>query len=179
MSRESRALAYLREYGRLVEAAWLASILGEGSRDDLIEALATYQNPDGGFGLALEPDIASPLSQPFAARLALHVISSSNLPTTHPVIQALESWLVTTQDEDGCWRLPSGLSDHPMAPWFAGWTFPSLNPALCLAGAMRQLALGTATTQDRVTHLFAQLASVEEAESGEFYSVLPYAEYVP
>ena len=179
MSRESRALAYLREHGRPVDAAWLAAILGEGSRDGLIQALAAYQNQDGGFGRALEPDIASPLSQPFAARLALHVILSADLPTTNPVIRALESWLVTTQDEDGCWRLPSGLSDHQLAPWFAGWTFPSLNPALCLAGAMRQLALGTAMTHERMTHLFARLASVEEAESGEFYSVLPYAEYVP
>ncbi len=179
MSREIRALAYLRKHGRTVDAAWLAATLGEGSPDDLIHELAAYQNPDGGFGRALEPDIASPLSQPFAARIALHVIQSAELPSTHPAVQALETWLVDTQDEDGCWRFPPGLSDHHLAPWFAAWTFPSLNPALCLAGAMHRLGLGTATTQERVTRLFVRLASVEEAETGEFYSVLPYAEYVP
>jgi hypothetical protein len=95
------------------------------------------------------------------------------------MVQALETWLVDAQDDDGCWRFPPGLADHPLAPWFAGWTFPGLNPALCLAGAMARLGLGTATTQERVTHLFEQMASVEEAETGEFYAVLPYAEYVP
>ncbi len=179
MSRETRALTYLREHGRSVDAAWLAVILGEGSQDELIQELVAYQNPDGGFGQAFEPDIPSPLSQPFAARLAFRVIESASLPISLPMVKALESWLVNAQDDDGCWRLPPGLAEHPLAPWFAGWTFPSLNPALCLAGAMTRLGLGTVTTQQSVARLFDQLASTEEAESGEFYAVLPYAEYVP
>lgn len=179
MSRETSALSYLREHGRAVDAAWLGVVLGEASPDDLVPALTPYQNPDGGFGQALEPDIASPLSQPFAARLALHVIESAALPTALPMVRSLEAWLVDSQDDDGCWRLPAGLADHSLAPWFAGWAFPSLNPALCLAGAMKRLQLGTVETQDRVMRLFDQLASPAEAENGEFYSVLPYAEYVP
>lgn len=179
MSRETRALNYLREHGRAVDAAWLGVVLGEGAQDDLIQALEGFQNPDGGFGQAFEPDIASPLSQPFAVRLAMHVIESAVLPTTLPMVRSLETWLVDTQDTDGCWRLPPALSDHPLAPWFAGWTFPSLNPALCLAGARKRLKIGTVDTQERVVRLFDQFASPEEAETGEFYSVLPYAEYVP
>jgi hypothetical protein len=95
------------------------------------------------------------------------------------MVQRLEAWLEREQGEDGCWRLPPGVFAHELAPWFAGWTFPSLNPALCLAGAAKRLGIGSERLFARVGDLVDRLASIDEIESGEFYAILPYVEYFP
>jgi hypothetical protein len=179
MTPTDRALAFLAAQDRPLEAAWARHTAGTGDRAAVLAALAEYQNPDGGFGRGLEPDIGAPASNPFAARLAIYVLLSLGADPGEPIARRLDGWLETSQDEDGCWRLPPDLADHPVAPWFAAWTFPSLNPALCLAGLAARLGLGSDRMQARVRALADRLASVEEVQTGEFYALLPYAEYFP
>ena len=179
MTTISRALAFLDEQGRPVEAAWARYLVGEGPRDAVLDALAPYQNDDGGFGQGLEPDIKAPDSQPFAARLAMQILHAIAAAPDEPVVTRLAGWLTREQDDDGCWRFPPGVYEHEIAPWFAGWTFPSLNPALCLAGWTHRLGIGDERMQQRVRVLADQLSSVEQIERGEFYDLLPYAEYYP
>ncbi|MEA2532091.1 MAG: hypothetical protein QOG89_3735 [Thermomicrobiales bacterium] len=179
MATIERALQFLGNTGRPVEAAWARQLADDGSRQDVIDALAAYENEDGGFGRNLEVDIKAPDSQPFAARLAMHVLVSIAAPSDEPMVRRLEGWLEREQGEDGCWRFPPGVFAHGLAPWFAGWTFPSLNPALCLAGGAKRLGIGSDRLFGRVAALVDQMASAEEIEKGEFYGVLPYVEYFP
>ena len=164
---------------RPVEAAWGRMITGAGDAAAVLAALAQYQNDDGGFGNALEPDISAPESNPFAARLALHVILEAGIPTTDPVVTRLVGWLEERQDEDGSWRWEPGTLDHPIAPWFAGWQFPNLNPAMDIAGALARLGLGSERLHRRCRELYARLARMEEITDGPYYVVLPYAESLP
>lgn len=150
-----------------------------GPREAVVEALIAYQNGDGGFGRGLEVDIAAPDSQPFAARLAMHVLISIGARADEPMVERLAGWLEREQGEDGDWRFPPGVYQHALAPWFAGWTFPSLNPALCLAGLATRLGIGSPTMFGRVRALVDRMASVEAIADGEFYTLLPYAEYFP
>ena len=168
-----------QETERPVEAAWGRTMTGDGDAAAVLAALVRYQNDDGGFGNALEPDIAAPQSNPFAARLALHVILETGIPTTDPVVTQLVGWLEDRQGEDGCWRWEPGTLDHPIAPWFAGWQFPNLNPALDLAGALARLELGSERLHRRCRELYARLASRDEIVDGPYYVVLPYAESLP
>jgi hypothetical protein len=179
MSTIERALAFLEREGHPVETAWARAIAGQGSRQLVIDALAAYQNDDGGFGRNLEVDIKAPDSQPFATRLAMLMMISVGASSDEPMVRRAEEWLEREQGEDGCWRFSPGVYAHELAPWFAGWTFPSLNPALCLTGAAKRLGIGSDRLFGRVASLIDRLASVEEIEKGEFYAILPYVEYFP
>lgn len=181
MERLAAAQTWLDQHviERPVEAAWGWTITGPGNAAAVLAALAGYQNDDGGFGNGLEPDISAPQSNPFAARLALHVILETGVPTTEPTVTGLVGWLEDRQGEDGCWRWEPGTLDHAIAPWFAGWEFPALNPALDLAGALARLGLGSERLHHRCHELYARLASADEIANGPYYVVLPYAESLP
>lgn len=174
-----RALAFLDEHGRPVERAWARQLHAGGPRAAVFSALAAFQNPDGGFGRGLEPDIKAPDSQAFAARLAMHVLLSIDASPDEPLVRRLEGWLESAQNDDGDWHFPPAVGEHELAPWFAAWTFPSLNPALCLAGLATRLGVGSPPLHARVRALADRLVSVSEVEAGGFYPLLPYAEYFP
>ncbi len=158
----------------MIDHAWFGA-----PAEPVVEHLATYQNDDGGFGRRLEVDIESPASNPFAARLAMSVLLGlGNVPANATRMKlALGQWLVASQHEDGDWHFSGATRAGNLAPWFAGWSFPSLNPACCLAGLANRLGIATPDMLARVALLFNEKATLDEAHSGDFYTLLPYAEY--
>ncbi len=173
-----RGLAFLDQQGDTLGRAWAAHLWRDVPASAVIAALGAYQNDDGGFGKGLEVDIKAPVSNPFATRLAMHVLATLDGPIDDPLVRDLDRWLVSAQDEDGDWHFAPEVYRHELAPWFAGWTFPNLNPACCLAGLAARLGIGNETMQARVRRLFDEKASLDEARSGEFYTILPYVEYL-
>ncbi|MGL5437439.1 MAG: hypothetical protein ACRDBO_18995 [Lachnospiraceae bacterium] len=97
-----------------------------GSKDAVVQALAYYQNPDGGFSNALEPDSWNPESSPYATLIALGSLRKigfvENAGTSHPMIQGIFQFLASGKhsDENG-WHfsIPSN-DDYAHAPW---WTY--------------------------------------------------------
>lgn len=174
----TRAADFLARAGYPLGQAIVAHHWDGGPAVAVVDALAAYQNTDGGFGNGLEVDIASPASNPFATRLAMHVLLGLRERPTRELETRLQKWLSTTQHDDGDWHFTEETRSGDLAPWFAGWTFPSLNPACCLAGLANALGMATPAMLDRVARLFADKASLDEARSGEFYNVLPYVEYL-
>lgn len=156
----------------LVRRAWQ-----DGPALDVLAALAAFQNDDGGFGRGLEVDIGAPDSNPFAARLAMQALLTVPMDAPSAMRERLGAWLVANQHEDGDWHFSDETRQGPLAPWFAAWTFPSLNPACCVAAYARRLDIATPEMLSRVSALFANMASPDEARSGDFYAMLPYAEY--
>jgi hypothetical protein len=172
-----RAGDFLHASGRDIDIAIYEHIFAGGSRDAVAEALAHYQNEDGGFH-GLEVDIAAPVSNPFATELALSICLQVGLPKDHEVLQKLVSYLEATQDDDGNWRFAPEVYEHPLAPWFQGWEWPSLNPSCTTDGQLRLLGLGSAQLHERVDRLFARLANVQDLAGNEFYGARPYASYL-
>jgi hypothetical protein len=175
----TRALEFLADQDRPVEHAWIGHLLGSQPRDAVIAALAAYQNSDGGFGKGFEVDIKAPGSQAFATRMAMLVLISIGASRDKPIVKRLAAWLEGAQAEDGDWHFSPDIYQYELAPWFAGWTFPSLNPALCLAGAAMRLGIGSDRLHTRVRRLADQLASAEQVATADFYALLPYVEYFP
>lgn len=173
-----RGLSFLDDRRYALGSAWVRHLWHDGPADAVVDTLTAYQNDDGGFGKGLEVDIKAPVSNPFAARLAMQVLLSLDVPASGPLVDGLNRWLTTTQHEDGDWHFTPEVYQHGLAPWFAGWTFPSLNPACDLAGLAARLNLGTKEMQARVRRLFDDKATLEEARTGEFYNLLPYVEYL-
>lgn len=173
-----RARSFFAAHGREVDRARFEHHFGELPLEEMLAALGRYQNPDGGFGNGLEPDITAPDSNPFATELALECCLLANVPREHPLLQRTVAYLEASQPEDGCWRFSKGVYQHPLAPWFQGWQFPNLNPACTIAGLLRELGLGSARLHERVAQLFAAHQNVADLAGDNFYAARPYAYYL-
>jgi hypothetical protein len=173
----SAARQFLHEHGRPLDRARFRHHFEGPAPAELLAALAAYQNPDGGFGHALEVDITAPDSNPFATELALLLCLQAQIPASSPLLQRAAAFLEATQDADGGWRFSPAVYEHELAPWFQGWEWPNLNPSCTLAGLLRELGLGSAALHERVAGLFARLARPADLASPEFYAVRPYAYY--
>ncbi len=103
-------------------ARWMF-LFENGSKQDVLKFLAAYQNADGGFGHALEPDCWNPNSSPVQTWAATQIIKEINLEDKeHPVIQGILKYLSSGVDFDGhTWvnSIPTN-NDYPHASW---WSF--------------------------------------------------------
>jgi hypothetical protein len=172
-----RAGSYFQSNGRDIDRARYEYHFGDLSREDLLAVLSRYQNPDGGFGNGLEPDISAPDSNPFAIDLALQICIHANVPAEHELLQGTVDYLEREQSEEGEWRFSEGVIGQPMAPWFQSWEWPNLNPACPIAGHLQELGLGSERLHSRVAGLFERLADPYELVSDEFYNIGKYAYY--
>lgn len=172
------AQTFLQEHRFGLGAALISHHWNDGSAHDVIDQLVAYQNEDGGFGRNLEVDITSPVSNPFAARLAMGILLTLRDRPGSQVVDRLGTWLRDNQHADGDWHFSKDVYESQLPPWFAAWSFPSLNPACCIAGLANRLEIATPTMLERVQRLFVEKATLQEASTGEFYNVLPYVEYL-
>ena len=116
------ACAFVFREGRPLDAALLRQALGDGEGAAVLEALAAFQNPDGGFGRGLEPDTPSPASSAIATSIGLRLLVRAGAPGDHPMTAAVIGWLAANLDrEPGVWPIiGSGVDLAPHAPW---WTW--------------------------------------------------------
>ncbi|MEE4194981.1 MAG: hypothetical protein V2J07_07270 [Anaerolineae bacterium] len=117
-----KGAAFLKRYGRAVEQALFAYFYEDGSRQSVLDALAAYQNGDGGFGHAFEPDMRSPDSSALATTEALAWIWQIQVEASHPMVEAAVKYLVNTYiAEEKSWLfIPESSQNYPHAPW---WQF--------------------------------------------------------
>ena len=101
----------------------------DGSLRAVLDMLQVYQNPDGGFGHALEPDLRTPESSALCTTVALQLlrttksvdVSGEEIAQVHAVSQRAIDYLVTTfNSKSGSWRIiPKEAEDSPHAPWWS------------------------------------------------------------
>ncbi len=113
----------------------------KGSREDVMQALQIYQNPDGGLGHGLEADSFNPNSSPIQTWCGTEIIREIAWEDpAHPVIAGILRYLDSGADFDeseGQWlnTVPSN-SDYPCAVWWkwSGKSEVRYNPTAALAG---------------------------------------------
>ena len=118
-----------------------------GDKEDVLTALAAYQNEDGGFGHALEPDAWNPNSAPIQTWTATEILREIDFTdAAHPIIKGILRYLAGGQDFEGRFWFNTLRSnnDYPHAPW---WQTESdstchndYNPTACLAGFIIRFA---------------------------------------
>lgn len=74
-----KGTGFIWRYARLLERAVFEYRFFGGDAGRVLEILKTYQNADGGFGHALEPDVRAPDSQPLFLEFALNTLRECNL----------------------------------------------------------------------------------------------------
>lgn len=92
----------------------------EGSRERVIEELGNYQNPDNGFGRALEPDVRMLDSSVLATKFALQILIDIQASAQEKLVMDGISYLVGAFDKGKCvWPLVTEeVMDAPHAPWW-------------------------------------------------------------
>ena len=117
------ARAFIEREGRPLEVALLRQETDGGGADAVLAALAAFQNPDGGFGHGLEPDMASPASSAIATSIGLRLLIRVGAPAGHPMVTGVLRWLDDNLDrEAGVWQIVGpGVELAPHAPWW-GWS---------------------------------------------------------
>jgi hypothetical protein len=84
----------LKEKARPLDIARFNYHLDKGSQENLIKEIKKYQNENGGFGNALEPDFRLPLSTPMATSIALrHLSKVDSSKSAHTLIKKAVSYL--------------------------------------------------------------------------------------
>ncbi len=117
-----RAKTYVERNARPVDSALFRYFFERGEADHVIEQVAEYQNDDGGFGHAIEPDFRLPESSPAATVAAFAYLRAVDAPPAHPVVtRAIDYLLATVDRRRWSWRpVPRTIDDYPAAPW---WTY--------------------------------------------------------
>lgn len=122
LSREAygRARRFLMTQARPLERALFEHRFEGASVDGALAELARFQNDDGGFGRALEPDLRTPSSSALATGIALQMLRELGCQADHPMVRKAVAYLVATYDDAAqVWRVaPRDTNSFPHAPWW-------------------------------------------------------------
>ncbi len=90
------------------------------SAESVIAELAHFQNEDGGFGRALEPDLRTPSSSALATGIGLRTLEELQCPADHPMTRRAVQYLLSTFDHRaGVWLVaPHDTNSYPHAGWW-------------------------------------------------------------
>ena len=115
-----RAIAYLKTRARSLERALYCCHFEEGSEDAVVNELLRFQNTDGGFGHALEPDVRTPSSSALATGIALRTIVELDCPEGDELVPSAIDYLLSSLDRKTLtWRVvPYDANNFPHAPWW-------------------------------------------------------------
>ena len=132
------ARTFLLRNARLLDRHRFAFRFEAGRAADAVTALRPYQNADGGFGHALEPDLRGAESEPVPLEHALHILDEVG-DFDAQIVQRACDWLDTVTTESGGipFVLPA-VADTPHAPWWVATGEASLNPTAGIAGLLHK-----------------------------------------
>lgn len=114
---------WMHRNARPLEMALWQCRFENGSADAVLRELSFYQNSDGGFGNALEPDCWNPELSPYATGQAIGLLESAGFrDVRHPLMKGIFRFLESTEhcSDDGWYFSIASNNDWPHAPW---WTY--------------------------------------------------------
>ncbi len=116
----ARARDFILSEARPLEIATFDLEFEAGSIDDVLAHLEKFQNPDGGFGQALEPDVRTPSSSALCTEMGLRCLAERQTSVDHPMVKAAVKYLLESFDaETQVWRvIPIDANDYLHAPWW-------------------------------------------------------------
>lgn len=115
-----RASHFLKTQARPLDRALFAHRFEGAPAERVLAELAPFQNKDGGFGHALDPDLRTPTSSALATGIGLHLLHALGCADDHPQVRAAVHFLLATFDyQQGVWRVaPYDANAFPHAPWW-------------------------------------------------------------
>ncbi len=134
-----KAANFIWKHGRLLERRIFEYCFLQGSKENILASLKAYQNDDGGFGNALEPDLRAPESQPLHLEFALLTLYDCNIKDIKMSLKACE---YVSKHADLINGIPSIFESSINYPRAGHWdnpfsTQPSLDRLTGLVGLLK------------------------------------------
>jgi hypothetical protein len=176
------ARVFLRKNARLLDQLRFEYLFEKGSAGPALRALSAYQNTDGGFGHALEPDLRGVESEPVPVWTALGVLDEVKT-MRGPILTAVLRYVARAEVAGG--GLPfvfPAASRSPHAPWWEtapGRVRGSLNPTAGIAAYLFKNRIRSAWLNRASAWCWGQIDQLREANPYELRVVLAFLDWSP
>ncbi len=150
----------------------------------VVDALRGYQNQDGGFGQALEPDTRCPASLPIYVETAFQALATVATVDRSMVLRACDFLARSAAEAGAGGAVPLAfpiIESFPRAGHWTEWTYePGLNPTAGLVGLLYQLDVEHPWRQQAARYCWERLEAGELPDSAHTLSeALVFLEHVP
>lgn len=110
-----KAANFIWTNGRLLERRVFEYHFFGGSERNILNAIKAYQNEDGGFGHALEPDLRTPESQPLYIEFGLRTLYDTKIQDSELAYKACDYVSHNTDLKKGIATITASSSSYPRA----------------------------------------------------------------
>jgi hypothetical protein len=175
---------FLLGNARLLERRVFATCFLGQPAARVADALRGYQNDDGGFGHALEPDKRCPASLPIDVETAFQALAAAGA-SDHAMVTRACGYLARVAEDAGAGgAVPPAspaIEPYPRAAHWTAWTYePGLNPTAGLTGLLYQLGVDHPWRAAGTEYCWQRLESGERpADAHALREVLVFLEHVP
>ncbi|HYZ97810.1 MAG TPA: hypothetical protein VE575_03600 [Acidimicrobiales bacterium] len=155
----SAAREFIYANGRLLEQLVYEALFEDGAPERVVQAVAAYQNDDGGFGHGLEPDKRAPASQPLDVDAALERLVSVGAQAPDVVTRACDFLAGIAEPSGAVPVLLPSIAGYPRAPhWAENDDYaPSLLPTASIAGYVHALGVEHEWAERATAYAFSVL----------------------
>lgn len=174
------AKTFILSNARLLERNLFAFLFQGGNRQKALSALQAYQNEDGGFGNALEPDKRTATSQPIDQEFALRVLDQIGFESSI-ALQICDFLETITTDGGVPFVLPT-VRDAPRADWWNTDTDKppaSINPTASISGLLHKYHIQHPWLARATEFCWGQLEGSPNISGNDLLCVLLFLEHVP
>lgn len=175
---------FLLNQARLLERRLFATCFLGQPAGRVVDAVRGYQNDDGGFGHALEPDTRCPASLPVYVETAFAALATAGTVDHGMVTRACDFLARVAEKADAGGAVPPAfpvIESFPRAAHWTEWTYePALNPTAGLAGLLYQLGVDHPWRSAAAAYCWQQLESGGlPGDAHTLKEVLVFLEHVP
>jgi hypothetical protein len=190
---------FLLSQARLLERRLFATVFLGQPAARVADALRGYQNDDGGFGHALEPDTRCPASLPVYVEVAFQALAAAReadhgsaaggaaefaAASSGMIDRACDFLARTAAEADAGGGVPLALpviESFPRAAHWTEWTYePGLNPTAGLTGLLYKLGVDHSWRTEGTAYCWQKLDSGElPGDAHALSETLIFLEHVP
>jgi hypothetical protein len=176
-----KAHEYMLLNARLVDRLRFECHFRDGDPGRVVAAVRPYQNPDGGFGNGLEPDLRGAGSQPVCVDLALFILDEVRA-VDGDMLPAALAYLESIARPDGGlpFVLPT-VHGTPRAPWWQpepGAT-SSLNPTGAILGQLHKNGIRHPWIDRATQFCWDRIDAMTGTSPYDVRAVLAFLEHAP
>lgn len=177
----AKARSFLFSNARLLERHLFRYLFEEGPADLVANAVKAYQNPDGGFGHALEPDKRTPSSQPIDVEFAFKLLDEIER-MDDPVVERACDFLLSISNPDGGipFSLPSARA-YPHAAWWAAEDDPpsSINPTASIAALLLKNGVEHPWLDQAADYCWREIRATETTSFHDLMPIISFLDQSP
>jgi hypothetical protein len=176
----ARAEEFIWKNARLLDRRLFEFQFKRGPAEAVLTALRAYQNEDGGFGNALEPDLRCPDSQPVPVQHALEFMDVVRMDA-EMVRRACDFLMSITTEEGGVPFVLPTAHRYPRAPWWNTEDAPpaSLNPTAGIAGLLHKSGIRHPWLERATEYCWRTISGSQPDEMHEMGVVLTFLQHAP